>query len=185
MPNSPSLWATHYGAMPPLAHLLREAGEGGWLRVHTLPNAKRYAETEAETAEVFHRTSEVGDTVLGRDARCQLIVAQAGGERQAAAYEAARKTCELLPTGWFNDPDDDDLVWSIYTAEVHWSADTFAPLLHAIAADQVAHVLWIGESGSVFAPYDGGMDVFIRPIAAAEPQKARFADWMSRRSDGL
>ncbi len=185
MANSSSLWATHYGAMPPLAHLLRQAGVGGWLRVHTLPNAKRYAETEAEAAQIFHRASEVGDAVIGQEARCQLIVAQAGRARQAAAYQAVRKAFGLLPTGRFNDPDDEDLVWSIYTAEFHWSAGTFAPLLHAIAADQVAQVLWVGESGSVFAPYDGGVDVFIRPTSGAELFKARFADWISPRSDGL
>lgn len=185
MANFPSLWATHYGAMPPLAHLLREADADGWLRVHTLPNAKRYAETEAEAAQVFHRASEVGDAVLGRAARCQLIVAQAGGERQAAAYQSVRKAFGLHPTSRFNDPNDDDLLWSIYSAEVYWSAETFAPLLHAIATDQVAQVLWVEENGSVFAPYDGGVVSFIRPIAGTQLLKTRFADWMSPRSDGL
>ncbi|PZQ64116.1 MAG: hypothetical protein DI570_06725 [Phenylobacterium zucineum] len=185
MTDFDDLWVKHYGTLPPLAYLLREACVGGWLRVHSLPHMKRYAETKAEVAEVYRRVSEVGDAVLGSGACCQLMVAEAGGERQAAEYRRMRKALNLAPADGFDDPDRDDVVWSAHKAEVNWSSEQFAPLLHAIAEDRIAHVLWIGESGSVFAPYDGGVDAFIRPVAGAERLKARFVDWLSPRPDGL
>lgn len=185
MADFATLWIETYGAVPPQAHRLRAAGVDGWLRVHTLPGSKRYADTAAEAAEVCTRVSVVGDAVLGPEARCQLILAEAAGERHAAAYRAVRKAFGLSLAWRFNDPEDDELVWSVHTAEVRWSGKVFAPLLRRIAEDEVAGVLWLDERGSVFAPYDGGVDVFMRPAAQAEALKVRFAKWLSQRPDGL
>ncbi|WP_304219732.1 hypothetical protein [Phenylobacterium aquaticum] len=157
----------------------------GWLRFHTLPGSKRYADTPGEAAEVLRRVSAVGDAVLGREARCQLLLIEAYGEFHADAYRKVREAFGLIPAWSFDDPEDDELVWAVHKTQVGWSGAAFAPLLSMIADDEIANVLWFSESGSVFAPYDGGIDVFMRPAERAQSVRARFADWLSPRPDGL
>jgi hypothetical protein len=185
MPDVETIWTEAYGAVPPAADRLRSAGDVGWLRAHTLPGSKRYADTEMEAAEVFRRVSAVGDAVLGLDARCHLIQMEAEGEIQAGVYRAVRQEFGLTPAWRFDDSQDGGPLWSISTAEVQWSGKKFAPLLRKIAADEIAGLIWLGEDGSVFAPYDGGVDIFMRPAGRAGEMKGRFANWLSPRSDGL
>jgi hypothetical protein len=185
MPDVATLWMEAYGIVPPAAHRLPAAGAEGWLRVHTLPGSKRYADTEMEAAEVFLRVSAVGDAVLGLETRCHLIQMEADGEMHAAVYRAVRQEFALTPAWRFDDSEDDGLRWSICAAEVEWSGKAFAPLLRKIADDEIAGLLWLGEHGSVFAPYDGGVDIFMRPAERAGVMKERFANWLSPRSDGL
>lgn len=178
-------WTETYGNAPPLAHALRAARVHGWFRVHALPDSKRYAGRDEEAAEVLRRVSAVGDAVLGPTARCELILVEAEGEMNAAAYRAVREAFGLTPVWRFDDPEGGGFAWTVHRGDVRWSGEAFAPLLQRIAVDEIADVLWLAESGSVFAPYDGGVDVFMRPPALAEPLRARFTDWLSPRPDGL
>ena len=42
-----------------------------------------------------------------------------------------------------------------------------------------------GETGEVFAPYDGGADLIVRSSERAKALRAGFVDWLSGRADGL
>ena len=75
MPTLDALWAEHYPSIPPLGYRLREALPERWLRVHDLPDGKRYATDDAEAAEILRRMNAVATSVLGEDAPCWLVVA--------------------------------------------------------------------------------------------------------------
>lgn len=56
-----------------MAHLMREAFPEYWLRIHALPDSKRYPEDEAERQIVFDRYSRFGSALLGERGRCLII----------------------------------------------------------------------------------------------------------------
>lgn len=62
----------------------------------------------------------------------------------------------------------------------------FASLLRRIANDEVSYVMWMDEqTGSLFAPYDGGIDVFLPTTAARDALKERHSAWLSIHPSGM
>jgi hypothetical protein len=59
-------------------------------------------------------------------------------------------------------------------------------LIADAARGAMPRVLWVNEqTGSVFAPYDGGFDLFLRSQSEVEFLKARHSGWLSQHPDGL
>lgn len=50
------LWEQRWPDCPPLAHELKSSYEDRWVRFHSLPESKRYAETEDEYEVLLGRT---------------------------------------------------------------------------------------------------------------------------------
>ena len=50
-----TFWAHWYGVVPPISWKLKGCLPGRWLRLHMLPDSKRYAESESEHAEIAAR----------------------------------------------------------------------------------------------------------------------------------
>ena len=48
-------WKRSWPEVTPVAHLLRSRFPSQWVRFHSLPEAKRYATTDVEHAEILHR----------------------------------------------------------------------------------------------------------------------------------
>jgi hypothetical protein len=49
------VWERHFGALPPVGHLLRRAIPPRWMRIHSLPGSQRYAEGDLEYVELLSR----------------------------------------------------------------------------------------------------------------------------------
>jgi hypothetical protein len=59
-------------------------------------------------------------------------------------------------------------------------------VLLCAADDRVTNLFIVSiERKRIFAPYDGGVDVVLRDFAEREEFKSRYANWLSKRSDGL
>ena len=133
--------------------------------MHALPESKRYAETDQETAEILRRANVLGTELFGEGGDCWLVEArfhewdkgEASWPHVVHAFDAHDKV--------------DDLTWAIFAARVPWHAGAFDALLRKIADDDPdvsGAVFWIGvESGIVFAPYDGGFDMIFPTVEQA------------------
>ncbi|WP_200926706.1 DUF3885 domain-containing protein [Sphaerimonospora mesophila] len=66
-PDLSALWRERWPLCPPLAYELKNAYHDRWVRFHSLPDSKRYADDEAEYAILLHRYN----TVLGPAAPVQ------------------------------------------------------------------------------------------------------------------
>lgn len=66
-------WARHYSDAVPVGWCLREYPNIAWVRFHSLPKSKRYAETENEYATIISRGNLLADRLLGPDASCWQI----------------------------------------------------------------------------------------------------------------
>jgi len=148
-------WTTAFGPFPPLGYICREHLHDRWLRIHNLPESKRYPDCEAEYAELLRRHNEVATTVLGNGEPCVLFVASYGDAPIIAT-----------PVIW--QPHAFDHLIRAVADEDHGPA-LFANIQHRTA----------------YAPYDGGADFFLDSPESASWLKRQWASWLSSRADGL
>lgn len=168
-------WAKFYGNRLPLSWMLRTDATVPWVRYHALPGSKRYAENDAEEAIILSRANVIGNRLLGRASPCWQIETRTDEMADAG---------ELV--GTFKESDDpDEPVWSIYVQAVEWRAGMFDSQFRAIADDEY-RALWMSRSdGAVFAPYDGGFDLFPCSVEQVSALKAEHPDWLSSHPEGL
>jgi hypothetical protein len=159
-------WLAHFGAVPPVGHVLRVALADRWVRFHALPGAKRYADTVEERAEVLARGHAIAGAVLGAGA-CWCVTGQVAWADDV-----------VVPLEW----RDGDVV-TRFAAELVAGVDD--ALLMEIADDR-ARAVYVGVARPVvFAPYDGGVDVIMESAAQVVALRAQFLGWISARADGL
>jgi hypothetical protein len=67
-----------------------------------------------------------------------------------------------------------------------WEPNLFDNLLQLVGDDIVANVLFVGvDQASVYAPYDGGADIFLSSPSARDAMRQRYTPWLSTDLTGL
>lgn len=176
-------WSRFHGGSPPLSYVLRSAGQTPWVRLHALPNSKRYSENAAERQEILNRANTLGTEILASSPNCWLVQCRAaGGSTSYPSASAIEPEASLR----FVDPEDDDMQWIALLASVRWQEGSFDDLLMARADDDTGPILLMNSgNGAIFAPYDGGFDLFPASIAEVKRLKRFYADWLSSHPGGL
>lgn len=177
-------WSEAFPNSPPAGFLCRRAASERWLRTHSLPNSKRYPDSESEREEVLLRYNVAASEVLGQNTTCFLFVARFGAVPEwSNEPEGPLSGLALLHVMEHGEQDEE---LQFFTAPVTWKSGEFDGLLLAVADDQVDHVLFFNpERRTAFAPYDGGADLFAQSVEEARKLQVRFASWLSDRPDGL
>lgn len=145
-----------------------------WVRFHALPQSKRYAENATERAIILSRANMLGTALLGVGTPCWIVEARA---------DEAEGHGEFIGS---YEEEEDAPVWRYYVREQDWISGAFDTEIAAIADDGPAYVLWISrETGGIFAPYDGGFDLFPSSEGDVEHLQTTYREWRSDREDGL
>lgn len=184
-------WRAWYPGAPPLAHLMRQAHPERWMRIHSLPESKRYAETDAEWAELLRRQNTVATDVLGEGARCALVFwgnGESGWMPEIGLAERDFPVVDVVPAERMRDPVIK--AWEpepafLHGAEVIWGAGAWDQALRAAAVDEARFLIVELEHGRVYAPYDGGADLFLLTPRERDEHRARYAEWLSIHPSGL
>ncbi len=188
-----TVWRRFYPAFQPVGWMMRGDGAEHWLRFHSLPKSKRYAETGEERQILLTRQNRIAREVLGEGKPCWLAQSwwNAAAHSDAAAENVSPPPIALAFGATFvhhftvNDGEDDH-VWTVQAARSHWRSHAFDPLLLEIAESSAPRALWLNEdNGAVFAPYDGGVDLFLPDRSAVNHLRSLFADWLSPHPLGL
>jgi len=179
-------WNRFHAGRFPVGFRLREADTPNWLRFHSLPLSKRYADTDAERKLLLARHNELAGEVLGADEACWLVQVYFEPENDPNIIDIARRDHGLPWAFKFFTDDDAEEEWQVAAGETSWAVGKFDDLIWAIANEQSASTLWMSAStGSIFAPYDGGIDLFLPNPKAVCDLRARHQDWISAHPDGL
>ena len=160
---------------------MRAEFSGYWLRIHSLPESKRYPETDAERETVFKRYSRFGSALLGEHAQCLVI---------RSSFNGAPLNPEWMPdlawTPTHRVFEDTDNIWDSWMAHTTWDAEIFRELLLAIADDRERHVALLSlATDCVFVPYDGGADGFSFDTDLLRRISDEVAPWRSAHPRGL
>lgn len=187
-------WDRCFPNCEPIGHLLRVAFPERWVRFHSLPGSKRYADNDAERAEILARHNTILAELAGPGERVVLVTTgyselavPSRTYPEVVAFDpGATPWCtlamHLIEKAWFDEP----CYWHLFTSVREWRSGEFDPLLRLVAADKVANVLIVDpDCRWVFHPYDGGMDVVAESSEARGSLRAKYSAWLSARADGL
>lgn len=156
-----------------------------WVRFHSLPGSKRYADNGAERAIVLDRANTLARYVLGETGPCWLVQTRPHFTEEPEWWSrsvAASQEYQLQNEFQFRDEDGN---WDVYAALTVWVSGRFDRLIMSIANDESQHTLWMSaESGAVFSPYDGGTDLFLPSQDDVNVLKRECGEWLSPRADG-
>ena len=187
----PARWAQWHADIPPIGFLLRDAYPERWLRIYSLPEGKRYATSASERAEIRRRHITAALDVLGDGGeRGTIIVGMC--ERMTDLGRTIGVASNTFGHGWQLPSwlwDEQRGYYAVPMCAV--GADTMLPpaqfnrFLDEIAEDRCRGLVFNLDSSEVYAPYDGGADLFYATELARDLARKRLADWVSDREDGL
>jgi len=183
-------WRQHYGEAPLVGHVLRARFPRRWLRIHSLPESKRYAETEAERAEILRRQHRLLHDLIGHGGHCELVFGDYDDdddERLPEAVRAALRSLGPEPLGVLS-AEESGLAADVplRKASFTWPHPALDVILLAVADDVLETPLLVStERRAIVAPYDGGVDMIVEREEQRAELLVRYASWRSRHPAGL
>lgn len=174
-------WNTAFPGIRPLADALREHCADRWLRVHSHPDNRHFAESSAESSEMLFRQNAMGNRLLGPGAPCFLLTYDWEGAERLSKRRRIGVLGDVSARPWLRLPADDDHEGdvSVFGLETTWRAGAFNELLLDIAGER-EQALWVAkESAAVFAPYDGGVDLIYPAAPERDADRICFASWIN------
>ena len=173
------LWDTTWAGVSPAGHILRRTHPSRSVRLHSLPGGKRYADTEAEHAEVVRRHRTVLADLLGDATNETLVVLATDYGRRDLMTGWTRSA---LPDAWpwrrFSGSVDEDEAPSFVWVQTGVTESHLDTLLRLIADDGGSLVLAGPQVDWVYCPYDGGVDVILPGADERDLLASRYADWL-------
>lgn len=179
-------WTNSWANAEPLGSQLRDAYPERWVRFWSLPDGKRYADTDAERTIILERHLAVL-AKLGAPTSVLLVIAEEfGPEDTWGGWSRA-----VLPHAWpwriYTELDDPEFP---PTSRYFWveqgpSTDLLSHLLELAADDRADFILSPPDLAWIYAPYDGGVDVILPDQQSRDALRRSHPDWLSDRDDGL
>lgn len=177
-------WNRNWPDVDPIGPLLGPFRDR-WVRFHSLPESKRYADSPEEYAEIIRRYRTVLAELPGEDAPEDLVViAEDWGRRDLATGWSKRH----LPGAWpwrRIEGDEPELGFHYLWVRTGLTDPQLDALLTAVADDQAHVILANPDLSWLFCPYDGGADVFLPDVALRDAIRDRHPDWLSTHPSGL
>jgi hypothetical protein len=177
-------WQTRWGGSP-VAYELRGRHADRWVRFHSLPESKRYAETEEEYETILDRHHRVL-TELGAGDGLYMIA----GHFASAEGRVWPDPRHPGAVPWLTIESDDHTFFAgtlrLYVSMTLHDRPSLDPLLRGAADDEIGYVI-IAPSDLrwLYHPYDGGADVIAPTVHDRDVLKKRHADWLSAHPAGL
>jgi hypothetical protein len=174
-----------------VGYRLRSTLPNRWVRFHSLPGSRRYANCEEDYRELLHRFNAVLE-YLRASAR-EVFLVTVGYSTCGGTAERHPQIAELDPSAkhWrtMGAPELDvppSTQWRFYCSRWPVQQSPFDALVRLVADDVADNVLFVASDYSwLLHPYDGGMDVVVESQEARDELRTMFAAWRSARSDGL
>lgn len=189
-------WESRWPTCRPIGHELRTSAGGRWIRFHSLPGSKRFAETPEERAEVLSRhntvLADLFSLVEAADERpVALAITCAWGNRADRARPPDLVAADPAASFWRSHQRDPEAahstMWThLWTSTRPWSPGSMDELLTLVADWKTADVVIAPLSLDwLYHPYDGGADVIAASTVARDRLAAKYKAWLSPHPHGL
>lgn len=178
------VWHSHFGELAPIAHVLRPALPARWMRFHSLPESKRHVENRQDKAELLKRHNEAAVEILGEDVEAILFLfaflpqSDDLAPRFAKFAWARAFRFDAAPPLVYQPSQQDDRI-VVCGCRVLWYAGAWDSMLRDVGDCRVNAVVMLNpRTGEIYAPYDGGADLFLRTPDRVAQLRRRWASWL-------
>ena len=185
-------WTQTIGDAQPIAHLFRDSHRARWVRFHSLPESKRYAESEFEWTTLLERHNAVISSLASDGSNLELLTTNWSGVDSPRQPHERFSELNLPYEHWRTvamhelDGDPEPNYWHVFRSTVTWARHALDNVIRLVADDYISNVMILDPTDSwLIHPYDGGMDVVLGSTAERDDLSRKFNDWRSSRSDGL
>lgn len=189
-------WADRWAECRPIGHELRHWVPDRWVRFHSLPGSKRYAETEAEYGEILARHHAVLHELAGWTRPAQpgdelIAVTESWSDSPAVvdrrpALVVAAPGAEPWTSVLYEEYDDEETWTHLFVSRVSLGSTRLDRLLRLVADDKTGDVILSDlELNWLYHPYDGGADVIAATTGHRDALAVLHADWLSAHPLGL
>lgn len=176
-----TLWDSAWCGDEPLGYLLRSSHESRWVRFHSLPESKRYADSESEYAEIIRRHRTVLSDLLGESTLDELVVLATDYDRRDLVTGWVKQE---LPDAWpwrrFSADEDEDEASYYVWVQMGVTGSHLNALLRYIADDGGRFILTDSRMRWLYCAYDGGADVILPTVEERDQLTTRYGDWLPR-----
>ena len=184
-------WNKEYPESLPINHELKLVYPDRWFRIHSLPESKRYAETEEEYKIILDRQNQLINELIGEESEVAISFGLYRRDSTNVNYK------ELTDFGEFQKvlridlqkerPEAylDEMYFDIYVKTEKWENGKRDEILKAIADNEIRAMFVSPSKKCVIAPYDGGVDIIVDSTEKRDRLKAKYKNWLSDREDGM
>ena len=190
-----TLWTLNYPDTVTISYLFKHDYSDRWLRIHSLPESKRYAEDENEWRTLLSRQNEIITDLFGLDTSILIVTGEYnwGDNRQIHITEEEEiyqsfsfirlDNIELnkIDAEQYDEPD----IYRPAFAQTIWKTNYHDKLLREIANDNTRAFFISFDKNVIVAPYDGGVDFVLKDSLTRDNYKNKYRHWLSEREDGL
>jgi len=179
MPTVDALWRRSFGNTPPVGFALRAAYSERWVRIHNLPECKRYPDSPSELSLLLARQNSVANCVLVPPDPCYVFIRIPGFAGEYAKFPwFHRLSFSAVPS--LTDRSDPDEALEFAFACAIWRPGSYDDLLIDVAIETVPSVTFYSPiADTAFAPYDGGADIIAGSKWDVPSLKVKWRDWLS------
>jgi hypothetical protein len=184
-------WNINYPESNQIGHELKSVYPNRWLRIHSLPESKRYAESEDEYQIILNRQNKLISELIGENTEIIITSGQYETElkdeistelNNYGKFEKCR-TIELHKI--YPEEYEDEFFYYVYFKPDIWKLNSKNELLKNIADDEFRAMFVCPKRNCIVAPYDGGIDVIVNTQEKRDELKIKYKDWISKREDGM
>jgi hypothetical protein len=187
-----TVWALNFGDAEPVAHLLRDRFNARWVRFHSLPESKRYPDTEEEMRMVLSRHNVVLSRLAHHDDALALLGTGYSDVASPTCSELAIHKAIAEEAPWRSVPMheieedyEDPNYWHVFSASIPWFEGALDVAFRMVAVEAVANVMVLSPRGWLYHPYDGGADVILPSTNERDRLAKEFSAWLSPHPLGL
>jgi hypothetical protein len=179
-------WQRSWPQCPPLGDSFKYRMHDRWVRFHSLPRGQRYATNATEYQIVLHRYNAILDELTATEV--YLITAEYAPDDCAAGTEPVHVGLHPGAVKWMHavDPDDPEYAYDLHVSQRRFEPGSLDELLRYVADDRAPGVVITDTALRwLYHPYDGGTDVVLPSTTERDRLRARLAEWLPTRADGL
>jgi hypothetical protein len=179
-------WKHNFKKCPPINYLFKVYYTDRWLRIHSLPDSKRYADTAAEWDVLFGTQNTILEDIFEDDnSVCLFTGVYSSAEITFAENNFSNN--EFLKAFDFKALEKIDLYaiskdycekntfFTPYFVSILFKKNNYNELLKAIANDGIRAFFLSSKTNTIIAPYDGGVDIIYKDTQTRDFYKNKYS----------
>jgi len=184
-------WIKHYPESFPIDYKLRDYYPDRWLRIHSLPESKQYADTKEEYDIILGRQNYVISGLIEENSEIIIVTGLFELEDsevtpiEFSEYGNFTKCASLELHKIFPEENEFDFFYDVYISNFIWEKNSINKLLKDIADNKLRAMIVSPSGKCIVHPYDGGMDIIVETQEKRDELKIEYEDWLSEREDGM